>query len=121
MSGKRSLPSDENDLSGWLKQGRMAVGVKAWCEVIVRSLRQRFERSHNNARYILLKLKRPNECNEAEITCVSRSILPRSFGRFVHPAVLASLTSSLQILRVSHVLGSPNPLAVTQSYVRLVI
>ena len=66
VSGKMSLVADEDELSGWLKPGQVAVGVKAGCEVIVHSLRQWFERNQDNTRYILLKKDFSNAFNEAE-------------------------------------------------------
>ena len=65
VSGKMSLFSDKDELSGWLKPGQVAVGVEAGCEVIVHSLRQWFERNQDNTRYILFKKDFSNAFNEA--------------------------------------------------------
>ena len=66
VAGKVALLADKDALTGWLKPGQVAVGVRSGAEVIVHSLRQWWERSRDDERFVLLKKDYSNAFNEAE-------------------------------------------------------
>ena len=66
VAGKVALLADKARLTGWLKPGKVAVGVRAGAEVIVHSLRQWWERNRDKDKFVLLEKDYANAFNEAE-------------------------------------------------------